>query len=182
MRKFFCSAALALCPVFAIAQASAPAQAVPSEASLEQLLTLTHADKLMAGIQKQTRASLAPMFEKAVEQIAMAHPEKREHAAQVFDKFMNQTMDMLEAELGWAQLKPMTLEVYRSTFSQEEVNAMIAFYSSPLGQSVIAKLPVATQKSMQMVQQRMGPLMQRVIYQAQQTAAVLAAEPEDHKH
>jgi len=171
------TATLALAPLFASAQSTAP-----SDASLEQLFTLTHVDQLMTSIQKQTRASLKPMLDKAVDQIAAAHPEKREHATQAFDKFMNMTMDMMEAELSWTALKPVTLDIYKTTFSQDEVNAMIAFYSSPMGQSVIAKLPIATQKSMQMVQQRMGPLMQRVMYQAQQMAAALQAEPEAHDH
>jgi len=179
LKKLLLATSLALAPLFATAQTTAP-----TDASLEQLLVVTHADQLMTSVQKQTRASLKPMFDQAVEQIAAEHPEKREHVTQVFAKFMNTTMDSVEAELSWAALKPMTLEVYRSTFSQEEVNAMIAFYGSPTGQSVIAKMPLASQKSAQLVQQRLGPVMQRVMYQAQLMAAALQAEPEgqEHKH
>ena len=183
LKQLLLIAALALSPFFASAQPQATTP--PSDASLEQLLTLTHADQIYTSIQRQTRASLKPLFDKAVEQIVAAHPERREHVTQAFDKFMNMTMDSLETELSWTALKPATLEIYRSTFSQEEINAMIAFYSSAVGQSVIAKLPLATQKSSQMVQQRMAPVMQRVVYQAQQMASALAAEPEEkdeHKH
>ena len=178
LKKLLLATSLAFVPFFATAQQAT----APTDASLEQLLVVTHANQLMASVQRQTRASLAPMFERAVEQIATEHPEKREMVTQAFAKFLNTTMDSLEAELSWAALKPMTLEVYRSTFSQEEVNAMIAFYGSPTGQSVIAKMPLASQKSMQMIQQRMAPLMQRVMYQAQQMASVFQAEPVEHKH
>ena len=42
------------------------------------------------------------------------------------------------------------MEAYRNTFTQEEVGAMLKFYTSPVGQSVGAKLPTASQQTMQL--------------------------------
>ena len=69
---------------------------------------------------------------------------------------------MLFLKFGWAKLKPSFAAIYADTFTQEEVDGLIAFYDGPIGQSLIAKTPELTLRSLQMMQQRMGPVLQRV--------------------
>jgi len=47
---------------------------------------------------------------------------------------------LVKAELNWSAIEPVMIEVYRNTFSQHEVDGMLTFYRSEVGQAVIAKL------------------------------------------
>jgi len=73
-------------------------------------------------------------------------------------------------------IKPDVVKVYAETLTDEEINGMIQFYSSPVGQSVLAKMPQLTAASMQMEKARMGDLQPKMMalmqdYQAQMKAA-----------
>jgi len=78
-----------------------------------------------------------------------------ESAPKAFAKVMRE-------ELTWASLKPMYIQVYKESFDQEDIDGLIAFYSSKVGQNYINKMPVAMQKIMSAVQQRMGPMVQKM--------------------
>jgi hypothetical protein len=56
----------------------------------------------------------------------------------------------------------MYIQIYKESFDQEDVDGLIAFYSSKVGQNYINKMPLAMQKTMAAVQQRMGPMLSRV--------------------
>ena len=47
-------------------------------------------------------------------------------------------------------------------FTQDEVTAIIAFYSSPAGKAMVEKIPVAMQKAGTLMQARVGPLTQKM--------------------
>ena len=54
------------------------------------------------------------------------------------------------------------LQVYRETFTQEEITSIIAFYSSPAGKAMVEKVPVAMQKAGTLMQARIGPMTQKL--------------------
>lgn len=52
--------------------------------------------------------------------------------------------------------------VYMETYTEEDIDAILAFYNSPVGKKMVAKTPELTQKSMQIGQQwgmKLQPLM-----------------------
>ena len=68
----------------------------------------------------------------------------------------------MRQEITWASLKPMYIKIYKETFDQEEIDGLTAFYSSKVGQTYINKMPVAMQKTMSAVQQRMAPVISKM--------------------
>jgi hypothetical protein len=46
------------------------------------------------------------------------------------------------------ELMEMTVPIYDRNFTQEDINGLLAFYRSDLGQRVLAKMPVVLQESM----------------------------------
>ena len=65
--------------------------------------------------------------------------------------------------------------MYRSTFEQDEIDGLVSFYQSPIGQAFIAKMPIIAQKSMGIAQQQIQtliPRMQRAVEQALKDAKV----------
>jgi hypothetical protein len=70
---------------------------------------------------------------------------------------------VMKEELDWSIVEPLLVQSYQSTFTQEEVNAMLKFYDSPIGQSVGAKLPTVNQQMSQLTQQRMRDIIPKLV-------------------
>ncbi len=56
----------------------------------------------------------------------------------------------------------MFTEIYQESFSQEEIDGLIAFYASPAGRAYIDKMPLVMQKTMTVMQSRMPAMIERM--------------------
>jgi len=56
--------------------------------------------------------------------------------------------DGFRAEINTEDLVNMTIPIYDKNFSHEDIRGLIAFYQTPLGATLIEKLPVIAQESM----------------------------------
>jgi hypothetical protein len=65
--------------------------------------------------------------------------------------------------MTWDKLEKIYIKVYSETFTADEIAGMMAFYSTPAGQSTIQKLPIVMQKAMALMQ----PMMREMIQSAQ---------------
>lgn len=170
MRKLFLAAAIGFCCTTLPALA-----AEPSAASIERLLEVTQAEKLTASVLTQVDVVMARTFEQAVE-FNRLKPEEQQQARLALEKLAARMRPILAEELGWHRMKPVNVDIYRSTFTQDEVDGLIAFYESPAGRALVEKMPQVMQRSMALLQQRMGPMMQKVGQAAQEIAAELKAQ------
>src|SRR5256885_11583611 len=98
----------------------------------------------------------------------------------ILDDMGRQIGSLVKAELNWPAIEPLMIDVYRNTFSQHEVDGMLAFYRSEAGQAVIAKLPTAMQQSMTGIQSHAQALTPKIVQLEKDTAAQLkaAADPQ----
>src|SRR2546421_8094636 len=128
----------------------------PSEASIKQLLEVTHAHQLLDNMMSQIDA----MMKNAMQQVTQGQPPPPE-VQKSFDKAHNEIMTMFKEQFTWDKMEPVYVRVYQKSLSQPEVDGMVAFYKTPIGQSVIGKMPVIMQNSMNETMQMMGPMMQR---------------------
>jgi hypothetical protein len=65
-------------------------------------------------------------------------------------------------EFKWEKLKPMYIQAYRETFDQAEIDGLIAFYKTPVGQSYIKKTAVLSQKMKDATQAQLQSLLPRM--------------------
>ncbi|MEN8207306.1 MAG: DUF2059 domain-containing protein [Pseudomonadota bacterium] len=63
--------------------------------------------------------------------------------------------EFLERHIGWGSLKDALSNMYMHEFTEQEVNDMNTFYSSPTGRKVIERLPVLVQMRNQLASQRL---------------------------
>ncbi len=84
-------------------------------------------------------------------------------------------MTAMKEVLDWNKLEPMYVRVYQKSFTQEEVDGLIAFYRTPAGQALINKMPVVMQNMMTEVQQMMHPMMQAMKRMQQEVVAEIQA-------
>ncbi|MDO5625902.1 MAG: DUF2059 domain-containing protein [Pseudomonadota bacterium] len=143
--------------VVALLMPLAATAAPPSDASIEELMRITKAEATADA----TKAQLEPMMRSMMADMKRGDkltPEQQ----RAFEQFPAKFADLMREEMGWAKMKPQMVELYREVFTQEEVDGQIAFYSSPTGQAVIAKMPLLVQKSMVMTERQMQAVMPRL--------------------
>jgi len=157
MRALVCGLALFLLGTSAVL--ASPAK----EASIRELMAVTHAQRLAETVSKQfdtmmkksVRRTLNGRIPSLKQEQAIAHMEKSMHA-------------LLSRELAWDKLEPAYLRMYRETFSEEEIQGMLAFYRTPAGRAVIKKMPLLMRKTVSYTQQiirESSPQMRQIIDQ-----------------
>jgi hypothetical protein len=143
--------------VAAVAFTQAVCAAPPSAESIDTLLAITKSEKLLdnmlATIDQMTRQSVAAAT-------------KNEHLTpaqqQICDAKMAKYAQVIKEELSWSKMRSLYVQVYQESFTQEEIDGLIAFYRSPAGAAFVEKMPVVMQKSMTIMQSRLAPMMERM--------------------
>jgi hypothetical protein len=154
-----------------IAPAASEVQTPPSEVSVRQLLEIMQARKMVERMNEKVDAIFTSTMKNMLQGKTLT-PEQQ----QGVDDARTRMADMMKEAFNWEALEPMYLEVYSKTFSQSEVDSMTVFYSSPAGQAVVAKLPLAMENSMAFMQQRMLTLLPKIQQVAKDTAEQIRAQ------
>jgi uncharacterized protein len=104
---------------------------------------------------------------------------------QIFDQIMGQfaqsgmvkpeLIEKLRAKTNPGELVKLIVPVYTKHLTNEEMAAMIDFYESPTGKSVVSKLPLIAQESLVVGQTWGANLAQSVAFELQNAAAGAAA-------
>jgi len=149
---------------FALFFSTAVHAATPTDASIDDLLSAMHAEKIMD--------LMLPAIDKSMHQsMAMATKGKTLSAKQqqVMDASSAKMMQIMKDELSWDKMHGMYVQIYRESFTQEEIDGLVAFYKSPAGIAYIQKMPVVMQKTMGLMQTRMADMMPKMQAEIQQT-------------
>jgi hypothetical protein len=144
--------------VLAFATVASGARAAASAESVDRLMQAMRVQAQLDMIYSQT----LPAMQNAMKQ-SLGSQMKSEDAQRMFDTVMPRVNAVIRDELSWARLKPDFATIYAETFTQQEIDGLIAFYQGPIGSALVAKTPQLAQRSMQLMQQRMGPVMQKVM-------------------
>jgi hypothetical protein len=154
MKKLLLLAVLALSPAV-FAQDNAAKLALAREA-----IAAMQVDKMFDGMAAQMKQMAAQQSRLPAD----ATPEQRAKATALEGKMMDLVMDEAKGLVSRMDA------VYASVFTEGELKAMVAFYKSPEGQSMVEKQPLVMQQIMPLVQemqQTIGPKMQKLIEEAQ---------------
>jgi hypothetical protein len=54
-------------------------------------------------------------------------------------------LEWFDEEVKWPKIKPKLVDLYAKDFSEEELQALLTFLDKPMGQKVMAKLPLVMQ-------------------------------------
>ncbi len=110
---------------------------------IDQLLKLLHAET----IQDQIYVQLGQQIDRATlglaQQAGIPPADQRTATADLQEKM---TASMKE-NLTWEKLKPAVMQAYRDSFSDTELDTILAFYNSSTGQAYLTKAPLIAGKS-----------------------------------
>ncbi|QPT37673.1 DUF2059 domain-containing protein [Neisseria cinerea] len=120
--------------------------APPSDASLERWLDTQNFDRdIEKNMINGFNVGFKPYADKALAKIPEA---KKDQAAEAFNRYRENVLkDLITPEAKQA-VRNTLLKNAAEIYTQEEIDGMIAFYSSPVGQAVVAKNPHLIKKSM----------------------------------
>ena len=138
----------------------------PNTESLDELFTIMKVDRMsevaLSTLEGVMRKSM--MEESRRQNIT---PDQQNYIDTALTKFMV----VMREEISWSKMRPLSIQIYQETFTQDEVDGFIAFYKTPAGKALIEKMPIVMQKSMSLTQARLGPIMQEMKKEIDQSIA-----------
>lgn len=160
----FCTALLIACAGAAWAQDET--QAPPSDADVERLLTAARAQSLLDTMLPQMEAMQQQQLAQATQGRELSAQQRQQ-----LDRIQARTTEIMRRALAWEAMRPLYIDLYKKTFSKQDVEAMTAFYESPAGRSLLDKTPTLMQHLMGAIQEKMAPLFKELEGDLQQIAA-----------
>ena len=139
--------------VFASLAYCAPA----SEESIDRLLADTKVEKLLDTMSVNVDQVMRRSMEASMQGQQLS-PEQR----RAIDATAATFVQVMREEMTWDKLRPLYVQIYQESFTQEEIDGLIAFYESPAGVAFVEKMPFVMQKSMSIMQSRMAPMMEKM--------------------
>lgn len=146
-------AAAALCCAMGLSAHAAP----PSDASIATLLSVTQSDKML----ETMYANMEQMIRQGMQQATVGKTLSAEQK-RAMELAPARLAKVMREEITWASMEPMIVKVYRESFDQTEVDGLIAFYQSPVGQSYVSKMPLVMQRSMEASQAQLQAFMPKL--------------------
>ncbi|MDR7094348.1 DUF2059 domain-containing protein [Hydrogenophaga laconesensis] len=131
--------------------------APPSDASIATLLSVTQSDKMLDTMYANMEQMIRQGMQQATAGKALSDEQKR-----VMELAPTRIARLMREEITWASMEPMIVQVYRESFDQAEIDGLIAFYQSPVGQSFVAKMPLVMQRSMDASQAQLQAFMPKL--------------------
>jgi hypothetical protein len=147
------------------------ADAPPTEASIKQLLEVSHARQLVDSMMGQMDGMMKNVMAEVTQGQQLSPKMQKE-----VEQFRTDSIAEMKAVLDWNKLELMYVRIYQKSFSQQEIDGMLAFYKTPTGQAVLNKMPLVLQNTMTEVQQMVQPMMQHLQQKQQEVAAKVQAE------
>jgi hypothetical protein len=137
------------------------------QAKIEELLSATHVSESLAQQQVQLRIML--------HQVILKSAPKLEGSPLLVQ--LEQTMvSEITTATSFDALKPDFIKIYSTNFSEEEIDGLAKFYQSPLGQTMIRKMPAVLEQSMSLTQVRLQKLLPEFQQRVQDLVAAYAKD------
>jgi len=95
-----------------------------------------------------------------------------------FEERMNKVMDGMFKDMPWDQMISAMIPAYQKHLTKGDLDAIIAFYSTPSGQKLRREMPVMTAESMQAMMPIMEDYMQKVQGRIQEQAMAMVKKSE----
>jgi hypothetical protein len=145
-------------PCFALSYSIA---ASPSDQSINELLGVMNMPHMMDQMLANVDQGMKTGMQQGLQQSLQGRELTAEQKAEV-EKFQKKLMGIMRDELAFDKLKDIYVKVYRETFTQEEIDGLVAFYKSPAGKAYVEKLPAVMQRAGAEMQSRIGPMIQKL--------------------
>lgn len=170
MKRIFCVALL--CFVTAtISLAQQPASDAPAtKGDIQKYLEVTHSREMLT---QMMDAMIKPMHQMTHEQ----YLKDKDNLPPDFEQQVNKMIDDSLKAFPWDEMLQAMVPVYQKHFTRSDVNALIAFYTTPTGQKILREMPAITAEAMQAMMPLMQKQMEAMQQRVQQEIAQMTKDP-----
>jgi hypothetical protein len=112
---------------------------VPTTDSVKEFMRVMHFEELIAGLMEKVTVSV---------RTSMATIQTNQFNAEqdrLFNEFKTKAIEVIGYEYGWARFEPRLVIVTQASYSQQDIDALIAFYRSEVGAAIVRQLPEVMQ-------------------------------------
>ena len=128
----------------------AHADEASKKAKAQELFLTVRMDRTMGQLMDTIMKQVSQMTQSMPGTKQMTESDKRQLA-----DFQQRVGALVEKTVGWKAMEPDFVELYASTYSEEELDGILAFYKSPVGQAMLDKTPELMTKGTEISQRRM---------------------------
>lgn len=153
---------------------SARADDASKRAKAEQLVTMEH---LEANINKASE-NLAEHMGEIADHLAGTNPTADQKAK--IEDFKKQVSKSIDTNFAWTAIKPKVIDLFENSFTEEQLDAIIGFYKTPAGSTLLEKLPEINAQFNQIgttALTNMSAEMQKSLHDLQQSLGVQSNAP-----
>ncbi len=161
---------ISLC--IAAAVPAARADEASHRAKVEEMLRLT---KTESGLHEQLTNLQTRVGELAKQQFNLPSPTADQTAA--IAEYQTKVQQITTEEVGWEQVRPVIVKLYSDSFTDADLDGIIAFYKSPAGEALVAKMPQVAAKTTGTVQDRIKELQPKLAALTQSYAEKMKLTP-----
>ncbi len=154
-----------LAVVLCVASLQARADDASKRAKVQELFTVMHVDRVSEQITGTVRRQLEASMHN-LPGASEATPEQKK----LLNDYETKVMALVDESVNWKVLQPQMVDLYTSTYTEPEIDSILSFYKSPAGQTMLAKSPELTQKSMAITQTKLQALQPKISEMSQNFA------------
>jgi hypothetical protein len=144
-------AATTTAPATTAASAS-PEATASHRAKAKQLIEMLRTEKAV----QQNSDNLVGQVKEVGTKVTPANLTPEQKAK--IDAFEKSATDAIEAQVGWKVLEPTFVDIYVNTFTEDQLNDIIAFYKTPAGIAFLDKTPTINEQGGKLERDRMTAL------------------------
>jgi hypothetical protein len=131
---------------------AAHADEASHRAKAQEMMAILHSQQMVENIAE----GLKKQFPEAANNVIGANPspEQKDHAAD----FVKRADQMIDTQLSWSVLQPTFTDIYIKNFTEEQLDAIIAFYKTPAGLALLTTMPTVNNQISEYGNQRIVDL------------------------
>jgi hypothetical protein len=122
-------------------------------AKVEDLIQVTRLSQLMGQMTNQMTARMKTMADQQSANRRFTPAQQK-----LITDYVTQIQTITQNAVSWEKIKPTVTQLYIDTYTDQELDGILAFYRSPAGQALIAKSPQLMTRTMQIVQTQMNEI------------------------
>jgi len=159
--------------MMAIVPCCARADEVSKQVKVRELFATMHMERQL----DQMMHSIEMQVQMMAQEIPGAGDQLTPEQKKLSQEFTDKAMKVVNDNAGWTALEPDYVKLYASTYSEEEIDGILAFYKSPVGQTMLAKTPELSTGGMKIMHDRMMVFQPKVRALQEEYIKQLAALP-----
>ncbi len=123
-------------------------------AKIEELIVITKMDSLLKQAMTQMSSQIKAMTDNQTANRAQLTPDQQK----ITDDFQAKVQKLVDDSVSWDKVKPVMVQAYADTYTESELDGILAFYHSPAGQAMLAKNPQLMSHTVELMQKQMAGL------------------------